>query len=227
MREGAQLAVAKTFDQPHPVFALVRRDVLPNLAAFLERGGRKIDAWYAALGVVEVGFDDEADAFRNINTTASFRRGEGVKVGSDTTFPKIGKIGASAAKVVSDPIFTGDPPMTEPKSLREISCAEDYDPNSMPVDRARELIRTFLVPLTATERVHIRASLGRVLAADVVSPLAVPGHDNSAMDGYAVRFRDLVPDRETVLERVGESFAGKPGGATVGAASACASLPAG
>jgi molybdopterin-guanine dinucleotide biosynthesis protein A len=65
---GAQLAVAKTFDQPHPVFALVRRDVLPDLAAFLDGGGRKIDAWYAALRVVEVGFDDEADAFRNINT---------------------------------------------------------------------------------------------------------------------------------------------------------------
>ena len=64
----AQLAVAKTFDQPHPVFALVRRDVLPGLAAFLEGGGRKIDAWYAALDVVEVPFDDEADAFRNINT---------------------------------------------------------------------------------------------------------------------------------------------------------------
>ena len=63
-----QLAVAKTFDQPHPVFALVRRDVLPGLAAFLEGGGRKIDAWYAALDVVEVPFDDEADAFRNINT---------------------------------------------------------------------------------------------------------------------------------------------------------------
>jgi molybdopterin-guanine dinucleotide biosynthesis protein A len=67
-RESAQLAVAKTFDQPHPVFALVRRDVLPNLAAFLAAGGRKIDAWYAALRVVEVAFDDEADAFRNINT---------------------------------------------------------------------------------------------------------------------------------------------------------------
>jgi molybdopterin-guanine dinucleotide biosynthesis protein A len=67
-REDAQLAVAKTFDQPHPVFALVRRDVLPNLAAFLAAGGRKIDAWYAALRVVEVVFDDEADAFRNINT---------------------------------------------------------------------------------------------------------------------------------------------------------------
>ena len=67
-RKGAQLAVAKTFDQAHPVFALVRRDVLPNLASFLEGGGRKIDAWYAALATVEINFDDEADAFRNINT---------------------------------------------------------------------------------------------------------------------------------------------------------------
>ena len=108
--------------------------------------------------------------------------------------------------------------MTQPQTLSEASCADDYDPNSMPVDRARELIRTFLAPVTATERVHIRASLCRVLAADVVSPLAVPGHDNSAMDGYAVRFRDLAPDRETMLERVGESFAGKPSDATVGAA---------
>ena len=65
----AELAVAKTFDQPHPVFCLVRRDVLPHLAAFLETGGRKIDAWYATLSVVEVAFDDESDAFRNINTT--------------------------------------------------------------------------------------------------------------------------------------------------------------
>ena len=67
-RQGAQLAVAKTFDQPHPVFALARRDLLPHLAAFLEGGGRKIDAWYSALAVVEVEFDDKADAFRNINT---------------------------------------------------------------------------------------------------------------------------------------------------------------
>jgi molybdopterin-guanine dinucleotide biosynthesis protein A len=67
-KAGGQLAVAKTFAQPHPVFALARRDVLPNLAAFLEAGGRKIDAWYAALATIEVSFDDEADAFRNINT---------------------------------------------------------------------------------------------------------------------------------------------------------------
>jgi molybdopterin-guanine dinucleotide biosynthesis protein A len=63
-----ELAVAKTGAQPHPVFALVRVSVLKNLEAFLAGGGRKIDAWYAALKVVEVPFDDEADAFRNINT---------------------------------------------------------------------------------------------------------------------------------------------------------------
>ena len=67
-RGDASLAVARTFAQPHPVFALVRRDVLGHLGGFLAAGGRKIDAWYATLPVTEVPFDDEADAFRNINT---------------------------------------------------------------------------------------------------------------------------------------------------------------
>jgi molybdopterin-guanine dinucleotide biosynthesis protein A len=67
-RESAQLAVVHTFAQPHPVFALVERSVLPHLASFLRGGGRKIDAWYATLRVVAVPFDDEEAAFRNINT---------------------------------------------------------------------------------------------------------------------------------------------------------------
>ena len=62
------LAVAKTGDQAHPVFCLVRKDVMENIEAFLRAGGRKIDAWYASLRTVEVSFDDEAEAFRNINT---------------------------------------------------------------------------------------------------------------------------------------------------------------
>ena len=62
------LAVAKTGDQPHPVFSLVRISVLDHLSKFLSAGGRKIDAWYSTLKVIEVPFDDEADAFRNINT---------------------------------------------------------------------------------------------------------------------------------------------------------------
>ena len=65
---GAELAVAKTGEQPHPVFSLMRRGVLDHLGDFLKGGGRKIDAWYATLYAVEVAFDDEAEAFANINT---------------------------------------------------------------------------------------------------------------------------------------------------------------
>jgi molybdopterin molybdotransferase len=100
--------------------------------------------------------------------------------------------------------------METSRTLRELSCADDYDPNALPVDRARALIREFLVPVSAVERVHIRAALDRVLAADVESPLDVPGHDNSAMDGWAVRYADLNAAAETTLRRIGESFAGKP-----------------
>jgi molybdopterin-guanine dinucleotide biosynthesis protein A len=68
------LAVARTGEQPHPVFALVRRTVVDNLQAFLANGGRKIDAWYAALRVIEVQFADEPEAFRNINTLEELGR---------------------------------------------------------------------------------------------------------------------------------------------------------
>ncbi len=65
---GADLAVARTFDQPHPVFCLCRKDVLPHLTDFLQSGGRKITSWYETLKVIEVHFDDKAAAFENINT---------------------------------------------------------------------------------------------------------------------------------------------------------------
>ena len=71
--QQAELAVARTGDQPHPVFCLTRKSVLPGLTAFLQGGGRKIDAWYAALKVADVRFDDEAEAFSNINTVDELR----------------------------------------------------------------------------------------------------------------------------------------------------------
>jgi molybdopterin molybdotransferase len=96
------------------------------------------------------------------------------------------------------------------QNLRELSCADDYDPNSMSVSKAREVIARFLTPVTATERLNLRAALGRVLAEDVVSPLNVPAHDNSAMDGYAVRFADLKGEGGVALKVAGTSFAGVP-----------------
>lgn len=75
----ADLAVAVTGKgeqrQPHPVFCLVRASLLPHLDHFLKTGGRKVDAWYASLDVVEVDFPDE-DAFRNINSIEELQRYE-------------------------------------------------------------------------------------------------------------------------------------------------------
>jgi len=67
-RDGAQVAVARTGDQVHPVFCLMRREVHESLRDFLGSGQRKIDRWYPRLRATIVGFDDEAEAFRNINT---------------------------------------------------------------------------------------------------------------------------------------------------------------
>lgn len=70
----AELAVARTFDQPHPVFCLCRRHLLPHLTDYLASGNRKFERWYATLKVVEVAFDDEAEAFENINTRDELAR---------------------------------------------------------------------------------------------------------------------------------------------------------
>ena len=106
--------------------------------------------------------------------------------------------------------------MNSTPSLHDLTATSDYDPNSMPVEKAREHIRALLSPVTAVERLNIRAALGRVLAEDVISPVNVPQHDNSAMDGFAVRFADLKADGETTLKVIGTAFAGKPYGGTLG-----------
>ena len=75
----AQLAMARTFNQPQPAFCLCRRELLPQLSHFLEGGGRKLALWYRTLKAVEVSFDDQEAAFSNINTAgelANARQGE-------------------------------------------------------------------------------------------------------------------------------------------------------
>ncbi len=70
---ATDLAVAKTGTQAHPVFCLVRRSAHRHLRDFLVAGGRKIDTWYSTLNTVEVSFDDEAEAFSNINTARELK----------------------------------------------------------------------------------------------------------------------------------------------------------
>jgi molybdopterin molybdotransferase len=98
----------------------------------------------------------------------------------------------------------------------QASCADDYDPNSMPVDKARRFIRDYLNPVQATESANLKAALGRVLAEAIQSPCNVPNHDNSAMDGFAVNSRDLPAEGTATLKVIGSAFAGKPFDGQVG-----------
>src|SRR5512145_1395731 len=81
---------------------------------------------------------------------------------------------------------------------------------------ARQAILERLTPIGGWERVTVRSALGRVLAQDVIAPCNVPAHDNSAMDGYAVRAADLAAGTETALRVVGSALAGKPFSGSVG-----------
>jgi molybdopterin molybdotransferase len=83
---------------------------------------------------------------------------------------------------------------------------DDYDPNSMPVEKARQFIKQYLDPVAETETVTLHQSLGRVIAQDIQSPANVPNYDNSAMDGYAFNSQDL---NTTPLKIIGTAFAGK------------------
>ncbi len=93
---------------------------------------------------------------------------------------------------------------------RDVSCADDFDPNAVSVDQALARIDDWVQPIRGIERVAVRAALGRVLAEPVVSPVAVPAHTNSAMDGYAVNSADLPASGEVRLHIVGQAFAGAP-----------------
>ena len=88
---------------------------------------------------------------------------------------------------------------------------------NLSVAEARAAIGMALQPISGRETVPLQQALGRVLALDVVSPIDVPAHDNSAMDGYAFASADLRPQDITILRSVGTLFAGAPFAGTVGA----------
>lgn len=72
----AEIAVAQTGDQPHPVFCLCQRGVLPHLTDYLFSGQRRFERWYATLNAVMVPFDDQPEAFENINSAEELARFE-------------------------------------------------------------------------------------------------------------------------------------------------------
>ena len=112
--------------------------------------------------------------------------------------------------------------ITLPKLAADPSCMDDYDPNAMSVEQARKYIQQFLTPVTETETLPIRESLGRILAEDVISPCNVPNHNNSAMDGFAFKYASGIK----LIKIIGTAYAGKPFQGTV-KASECVKIMTG
>ncbi|MFV0679369.1 molybdopterin molybdotransferase MoeA [Ottowia sp.] len=96
----------------------------------------------------------------------------------------------------------------------------EYDPNALPVDVAHAFLQRLVAPVMGTERLPLTQALGRVLAEDVISPINVPPHDNSAMDGYAFHGAELSAvggGQALTLRVVGTALAGARWQGTVGA----------
>ncbi|MEX2481656.1 MAG: gephyrin-like molybdotransferase Glp [Gammaproteobacteria bacterium] len=93
---------------------------------------------------------------------------------------------------------------------RDPSCEDDFDNASLDCTEALERILAGLTPVTGHERLHLRAALGRILAADIDSPIDVPQHTNSAMDGYALAADDLPSSGTARFTVAGNAFAGRP-----------------
>jgi molybdopterin molybdotransferase len=91
-----------------------------------------------------------------------------------------------------------------------------HDSPALPLSEALDRVLAAVTPVSDSEQLRIRQALGRVLASDIRAMMDVPGHDNSAMDGYALRSADVPSAAPLQLKLIGASFAGRPFDGQVG-----------
>ena len=103
------------------------------------------------------------------------------------------------------------------KTIEQIAAElQGYDPKALPAGQVNEFLARLVEPITETESVALFQAFGRVLAEDVISPISVPPHDNSAMDGFAFDGAALGAAPLTLRCLPGTAFAGKAWAEPVG-----------
>lgn len=101
------------------------------------------------------------------------------------------------------------------KTLAQIAAElQGYDPQAMTAEGVQHFLSQLVTPVQQTLELPLFEALGRVLAADVISPFDVPPHDNSAMDGYAFVGQELAPTGQAPktaldLQVMGTALAGQ------------------
>ena len=162
-----------------PVFCLLKRELMESLVRFTHEGGRKIDKWTALHKQAIVRFDAAGDAPARLLQRQHAGR-------------------------------AAPPRAIEMKTLEQIAAQlQGYDPQALSAGRVGDFLAQLVEPVRETESVPVLDALGRVLANDLVSPISVPPHDNSAMDGFAFDGTALQDDAPLTLEVVGTALAGK------------------
>ncbi|MDO4682532.1 MAG: molybdenum cofactor guanylyltransferase MobA [Lautropia sp.] len=168
----------------HPLLAVVHRSLLASLTETLTAGQHRVQAFYRQHDALIVPFEHEA-AFFNINTPDAWH--EATRIMSTTT----------------------STPFPAEMSLSRLEQAEHgFDPRAVPVAQARVLIARYVPTPVSIETVSLGESLGRILASAIEAPFDLPGHDNAAMDGYALRHVDLDPTADSRLPVAGRTLAG-------------------
>ena len=100
--------------------------------------------------------------------------------------------------------------MPNKKINKDVSCADDFDKNSITTDRALDEIFDAISPIAEYETIPIRDGLNRILADNIKSNINVPSARNSAMDGYAINKKDIPNKNTNRLKIIGKSLAGNP-----------------
>lgn len=104
------------------------------------------------------------------------------------------------------------------KTIEQIAAElQGYDPKALKAADVNAFLARLVTPVGETEDCGVFGALGRVLAQDVVSPISVPPHDNSAMDGFAFDGRQLQPGQPLSLHCLGTAFAGQAWSGEAGA----------
>lgn len=190
--KGSPNAIACAHDgvQLQPVCMLLSTAAIEPLNDYLIAGGRKVGDFLRKQAAVEVDFSDCPESFFNVNTLADIEAAE------KSIEPK-------QSAVVGRP-------HTMSKSDANSIRGHGHDSPAISHEQALKTILERLTPIRDQEQIALQDALGRALAEDVHSPINVPGHTNSAMDGYCFRHSDLPAAGPINLQIVGDSFAGHP-----------------
>ncbi|NDH42895.1 MAG: hypothetical protein EBX62_03460 [Betaproteobacteria bacterium] len=195
--ESVEVVVAADSFREQPAFLLIRPQLMQALEAFLLAGGRKLDAWYRTRLWRLCTFVDHL-AFRNVNTPADLTEAESLLLS-----PCLDAEGLMADIGSLQRFAPGS-------TLHKPGTATGQRQDNLPIDELRERLLHRIRPLRRYQSLGLTALEGQVLAKKLTAQHDVPAFQNAAMDGFALRFKDLKPESETSLIMGERITAGHP-----------------